>query len=272
MEEKEYIRTPEQRQNISDALRGKPKSEEHRAAMRGKKHKPFVRTEEHKRRIAEALRGKVKSQEHRDKISETKTGVPVHSEEAKAKMADGRRRGENSGMHGYSWSEEQRELFRQLHTGNSSMLEKYGVSREEYAQQIATGNRWCIYRKHFDVATNFASEKRPVCKDCNSEERREASLRKCFDIGHDWYVAKLAEQGGGCAICGTTVSNNGKKFLAVDHNHANGSLRGVLCARCNSSLERVESIPNWCALATAYLVRYAIPSVQNLDKDQNGRL
>lgn len=265
MEEKEYIRTPEQRQRIGDALRGKPKSEEHKAALRGKKHKPFVRTEEHKRRIAEALRGKVKSQEHRDKISETKTGVPIHSEEAKAKMADGRRRGENSPMHGYQWSDEQRAYFRGVHTGHTSLLESYGISRQEYANQITSGNRWCMHRKHFDLAENFDSKKRPVCNGCKAEYNRELSLRGNFGVDHDWYLAKLAEQGGGCAICGTTVTNTrGKKHLAIDHNHATGTVRGVLCARCNQSLERVESIPNWCALATAYLVRYAIPNLEGV--------
>lgn len=40
----------------------------------------------------------------------------------------------------------------------------------------------------------------------------------------------LEEQGGVCAIC---RGREGRKYLAVDHSHVTGCVRGLLCTRCN---------------------------------------
>jgi hypothetical protein len=48
------------------------------------------------------------------------------------------------------------------------------------------------------------------------------------------------QQDGKCAICGKThghVTVNGVKTkLAVDHDHATGKIRGLLCSRCNRGI------------------------------------
>lgn len=254
-----YIRTPETRARISSALRGKPKSEEHKAAMRGKKHAPFARTEEHRRKIAAALSGKPKSAEHKRKVSESKTGVPTWSDERKQRMS-GEMSGSGNPMFGKTVSPEILERKRIESIGKTSLLEKYGVSRQEYAKEIAAGNKWCVFRKHFAPAVGFRN-KLVACDGCRSEYLRQGSLRKVFGVDQEWYLAKLAGQGGGCAICGSTTLSAGKKHLSIDHNHATGQVRGVLCARCNIAMERLEAVPNWAALATAYLVHYAMSPI-----------
>lgn len=45
------------------------------------------------------------------------------------------------------------------------------------------------------------------------------------------YEAILAEQDGGCGICGRPPKSG--KSLAVDHDHATGFVRGLLCFMCN---------------------------------------
>lgn len=47
------------------------------------------------------------------------------------------------------------------------------------------------------------------------------------------------QQKGCCGICQLTEAKNGRA-LAVDHDHKTGRFRGLLCTRCNVSLERVE--------------------------------
>ncbi len=49
---------------------------------------------------------------------------------------------------------------------------------------------------------------------------------KGLGITDDGYAAMLAEQGGGCAICGSTPKT---RRLHVDHDHASGRVRGLLC-------------------------------------------
>ncbi len=55
-----------------------------------------------------------------------------------------------------------------------------------------------------------------------------------FGVTHDEFLALLSAQAGVCAICGD--GNQGKRQLSVDHDHATGALRGILCDRCNPML------------------------------------
>ena len=52
------------------------------------------------------------------------------------------------------------------------------------------------------------------------------------------YADMLADQQGGCAICREQCGTG--RRLAVDHDHSNGRIRGLLCFRCNTSLARYE--------------------------------
>lgn len=58
----------------------------------------------------------------------------------------------------------------------------------------------------------------------------------------------LAKQDGVCAACGQpeTKRSSGKmvKMLAVDHDHATGKVRGLLCHNCNVALGYMEDNPD----------------------------
>lgn len=75
------------------------------------------------------------------------------------------------------------------------------------------------------------------CKQCMLDHRREYQTREPDYNRNSYYVRRfgitLAEyealntkQGGKCKICGST---NGRKRLAVDHDHKTGKVRGLLC-------------------------------------------
>ena len=49
------------------------------------------------------------------------------------------------------------------------------------------------------------------------------------------YYALFELQGGRCAICHVTPEEMGER-LAVDHSHATGDVRGLLCRPCNKAL------------------------------------
>lgn len=71
----------------------------------------------------------------------------------------------------------------------------------------------------------------------NKKLARKYNLKKCYGISLDRYDALLAEQGGKCAICGSTESNSSiTEFLFVDHCHDTGTIRGLLCHKCNAGI------------------------------------
>lgn len=62
---------------------------------------------------------------------------------------------------------------------------------------------------------------------------RAAYLKSKYGITEADYEGMLGEQNGVCAIC---LRPPKKIRLAIDHNHASGKIRGLLCKRCNYRL------------------------------------
>lgn len=60
-------------------------------------------------------------------------------------------------------------------------------------------------------------------------------------------------QGGVCAICGKPETSAKVSNLAVDHNHINGSIRGLLCNKCNRGLGYFEDDITILSKAIEYL-------------------
>jgi len=60
--------------------------------------------------------------------------------------------------------------------------------------------------------------------------QRNFYVDESFKFNLAKYNRLLAHQDGGCAICGRKPT---RIRLAVDHSHATGLLRGLLCFRCN---------------------------------------
>ena len=76
------------------------------------------------------------------------------------------------------------------------------------------------------------------CKDCRRILRRESDLKKKYGINIITYNQMKLQQQGRCDICGqkeTQIHPFSKKVkpLSVDHSHATGKIRKLLCTRCN---------------------------------------
>jgi hypothetical protein len=82
---------------------------------------------------------------------------------------------------------------------------------------------------------------------------RERTYARLFGITIADYDARLRAQGGGCAICGKTKADGSGKRLAVDHDHATGAFRGLLCSSCNIGLGRFKDDPARLSAAISYL-------------------
>ena len=104
-----------------------------------------------------------------------------------------------------------------------------------------------------------------LCDDCKKARRREwqrvhsresyarnpeksaQSFRQWkYGITPEAYAALLTKQGSACAICRRTGR------LSIDHDHATGKVRGLLCYRCNNNLRGLDDA-EWRAKAEKYL-------------------
>lgn len=75
----------------------------------------------------------------------------------------------------------------------------------------------------------------------NPDYYRDSELRKRYGITLDEYNTMLANQNGVCAICEQPEKRVDKRvnrvsYLAVDHCHETGKVRGLLCHTCNAML------------------------------------
>lgn len=78
------------------------------------------------------------------------------------------------------------------------------------------------------------SGKNPVrCRKCNSAQGHADRIKRVYGLTIDAYQVLLDYQGGACYICRAVPKS---KRLAVDHDHATGLVRGLLCRRCNREI------------------------------------
>lgn len=81
---------------------------------------------------------------------------------------------------------------------------------------------------------------------------RKKNLWKKYNITLEDYNLMLKKQNGVCAICNKpeTVVLKAKNisYLAVDHDHVTGVIRGLLCFKCNTALGFYEK--NMCLIET----------------------
>ena len=84
--------------------------------------------------------------------------------------------------------------------------------------------------------------------------RRNHKLRK-YGLSNGDYESMLAKQGGVCAICGEPPNPKRQHDLAVDHCHLTGTVRGLLCHKCNIGLGHFEDSEGLMTKAIDYLKR-----------------
>lgn len=108
-------------------------------------------------------------------------------------------------------------------------------------------NSWPI--EDFDKHNGFSSGRRPLCKHCRNEVRRnrynkvkddnqfktkkkDMQIKWRYGISLEQYNEMYERQGGVCAVC-SKVSD---KKLCIDHDHETGQVRALVCDRCNRAM------------------------------------
>lgn len=108
----------------------------------------------------------------------------------------------------------------------------------------------------------------------NPERRRlnalKRHLRLKFGITLDEYQAINDRQGGVCAICGQPCASGNR--LVVDHDHATGKVRGLLCSLHNRSIGAFGDDPEMLIAAAEYLFHHAANGIRSLTRPASNRV
>lgn len=115
-------------------------------------------------------------------------------------------------------------------------------TRENYYQSMSTPEG--IQKQRARSRAQYVKNKKRI-----NEHRRQSYLKQRYGITADDYAAMLTRQGAVCAIC----RRPGKRRLAVDHCHATGRVRGLLCDNCNQAIGKLKDSPELLARSIAYL-------------------
>lgn len=134
-------------------------------------------------------------------------------------------------------------------------------SKDKYAPTGYTGNcKKCranvryMWAKNNPEKVRLANIKNKEKRDIYySKEERKLKYRKSFisskfKIPYSEYERMQEFQQNKCAICKKEETHIEKTYLSVDHCHSTGSIRGLLCSRCNFGLgyfkDNIENLQN----------------------------
>jgi len=94
------------------------------------------------------------------------------------------------------------------------------------------------------------------CSLCRDAEK-DYQLRKKYGITLARFNQMMINQNHECAACRVEWIEWEKQF-AVDHDHATGQVRGLLCQGCNVALGHIREDPKRLAGLVEYLQRYSV--------------
>ncbi len=148
-------------------------------------------------------------------------------------------------------SEQERDKWSRPKNGYRLVEEKFCArceqtkSADDFYQNVRHCDHLSTYCKLCTAAlrTNYSKE-----------ERRNFMLKCNYGVSGAQVDQMLVEQGGKCAICGTTTPGNSNvSHFSVDHDHVTGEVRGLLCEKCNRGLGHYDDSPALLEAAARYL-------------------
>jgi GT2 family glycosyltransferase len=93
------------------------------------------------------------------------------------------------------------------------------------------------YEKNKHIILKNHRERRLRRYDHFKEKERTRDYKKAYNLSIADYDRLFEIQDGKCAICGTTEPGNiNFSYFAIDHDHNNKKVRGLLCNKCNRGL------------------------------------
>lgn len=84
--------------------------------------------------------------------------------------------------------------------------------------------------------------------------RRKYRLKHTYGLSVDDTKRLFDRADNKCEICGVEQCPSGRA-LCIDHDHATGEIRGILCNLCNTGLAKFRDNPDALNAAVVYLMR-----------------
>jgi len=126
---------------------------------------------------------------------------------------------------------------------------------------IPEGFRWCprcrqaIAHEAFSRNTRQASGFGRLCLACHRASSNDAYWKRRYGLTRADVAVLRAGQGDACAICGAAQPEH------LDHDHATGRIRALLCQRCNQGLGLMRDNPAVLRAAADYVEEHREPPV-----------
>ena len=112
----------------------------------------------------------------------------------------------------------------------------------------------------FPVNKSYKSGRATICKKCSAEVTRKYRVDNAakykankFNTTEEEVAKRLLVNT--CEICGGPPKS-GNKYLAIDHCHKTGKLRGMLCDLCNTALGKFKDSEELLTNAIKYIRKY----------------
>ena len=156
----------------------------------------------------------------------------------------------------------------------------HGVAELPHTAAVVGGRgRMSPFRK--DICVNghdltvtrrrYGKAQAALCRTCAQESQKKSrqknpkkysvlslgyKRKREYGISPTAYIDMIEAQGGACAICKNANRNpKDKRSLAIDHDHATGQVRGLLCSNCNTALGLAGDSKETLLAMLAYLDR-----------------
>ena len=129
------------------------------------------------------------------------------------------------------------------------------VCRAIYKAQPAVKSRERARRQQPEAkAVELKYRQKPGVRARHAESVHRCRLKNNYKLTVEEYEAMLRVQDGRCAICNAVFPKGRRPH--VDHDHATGKVRGLLCARHNHGLGMFSDSEELLMAAAAYLQRF----------------
>lgn len=133
--------------------------------------------------------------------------------------------------------------------GEVKAIECFGLKRRQLVSGVVQIRQ--SYCKQCRVQMQAKHEK--ANPDATKAMRRKVKLKRNYGITPEQHSQQVRSQGECCAICKRSLAGLSPQTIHVDHCHATGALRGVLCGPCNVGLGAFRDSEETMLAAIAYL-------------------